>query len=192
MEDLTAFVLAGGRSSRMGQDKALLPFDNGNLLLHALAITSELAGKTYIVGPKERYAQFGDVVEDIYPGCGPLGGIHAALSATGTDLNLILSVDMPWMTSQFLRWLVEQASKARELITVPDAAGGQQPLCAAYRRTVREAAEQALRKGEYKIGRLFSQFPTRIITEREIIAGGFSSAIFQNINTPEEYEKCRR
>ncbi len=175
----------------MGQDKALLNFGGRNLLQHALAITRDLRSDTYIVGPKERYAEFGEVIEDIYQDCGPLAGIHVALNATATDLNLILSVDMPFMTPQFLSWLVKEASAANELITVPDAAGGPQPLCAVYRREVCQAAEHALRAGEYKIGRLFSQLPTRVMTEQEIIAAGFSPDIFRNINTPEEYGQCR-
>src|SRR5579864_7660672 len=95
VNDLTAFVLAGGHSSLMGEDKALLKFGDRSLLQHALSITGELGGRAYIVGPKQRYAEFGEVIEDIYQGCGPLAGIHAALNVTRTALNLILSVDMP-------------------------------------------------------------------------------------------------
>ena len=192
MPDLSAFVLAGGRSSRMGSDKALLPLGDQTLLEHTLRTVSDAFGQARIVGPKSIYARFGGVVEDIYPGCGPLGGIHAALIATSTDLNLILSVDMPLMTPQFLSWLTAQAVTAQELIVVPDAAGGPQPLCAIYRRGVLELVEQALKDGDYKIGRLFSQLPTRVITEEEIVGAGFSAIIFQNVNTPEEYERLLR
>jgi len=176
----------------MGADKALLPYGEKNLLQRTLQTVSAIAETTYIVGPRERYAEFGNVIEDIYPGSGPLGGIHAALQGTGTDLNLILSVDMPLMTTAFLSWLTERARTAQEVIVVPDAAGGLQPLCAIYRPSVREAAERVLRNGDYKIGHLFSQVPTRIITEQEIVASGFSTNIFQNINTPEEYQTCRQ
>ncbi len=175
----------------MGRDKALLSIGDRNLLQHALAIVREVAATCHIVGPRQRYAEFGEVVEDIYQGCGPLGGIYAALSATRTELNLILSVDMPLMTAPFLAWLIDRAGAADEQVVVPDAAGGLQPLCAVYRRGVAATAERALQKREYKIGLLFSQVPTRIIREQEIIASGFSTEIFQNINTPEEYEKCR-
>src|SRR5271157_3376764 len=120
VESVTAFVLAGGRSSRMGVDKALLSFRDQTLLARTLEKAAAVAGKAVIVGPRERYATYGDVVEDIYAGCGPLSGIHAALCATETDLNLILSVDMPLMTVEFLRWLLEKALHARELIVVPD------------------------------------------------------------------------
>ncbi len=67
--------------------------------------------------------------------------------------------------------------------------GGPQPLCAIYRREVLPAVEQALQSGDYKIGRLFSQVPTRVHHEQEIVAAGFSAIIFQNVNTPEEYEE---
>ena len=151
-----------------------------------------VAGKVVIVGPRDRYALYGDVVEDIYSGCGPLGGIHAALSATGTDFNLILSVDMPLMNTEFLGWLLDQAQNATELIVVPDALGGQQPLCAVYRRSLVTVAEQALKNGDYKIGHLFPRVPTRYIPEAEVCKAGFSPQIFRNVNTAEEYEAVLR
>ncbi|HTV65219.1 MAG TPA: molybdenum cofactor guanylyltransferase [Bryocella sp.] len=188
---MTVFVLAGGRSSRMGTDKALLSVGDESLLQRTLHIVASIAPRTWIVGPKQRYEMFGASIEDIYAGCGPLGGIHAALRATSTDLNLILSVDMPRITAQFLSWLAEKAETSQELIVVPDIAGGLQPLCATYRRAVRPYAEQALRDGDYKIGHLFSRVPTRILKEQEITAAGFLPEIFDNVNTPEEYARCR-
>ncbi len=192
MEPVTAFVLAGGRSSRMGSDKALLSFGNDTLLARAISTAGQVATTVAIVGPRERYAAFGDVVEDIYPGCGPLSGIHAALCASKTDLNLMLSVDMPLLTAQFLLWLLKQASAANEVIAVPDALGGWQPLCAAYRRSVRVPAEEALKAGDLKIAHLFRRAATRYIPEQEIVAAGFAPAIFSNVNTVEEYERLLR
>jgi ABC-type transporter Mla maintaining outer membrane lipid asymmetry ATPase subunit MlaF/molybdopterin-guanine dinucleotide biosynthesis protein A len=172
----------------MGADKALLSFRGQTLLERALEIAAAVASEALIVGPRDRYATYGDVVEDVYPGCGPLGGIHAALAATQTELNLVLSVDMPLMTAEFLRWLLEQARNASELIVVPDALGGQQPLCAVYRRPVYALAEQALKDGDYKIGHLFSHTTTRHVSEAEIREAGFSPEVFRNANTAEEYE----
>jgi molybdenum cofactor guanylyltransferase len=172
----------------MGADKALLPFRDQTLLARALATAGAVAGKVVIVGPRERYAAYGEVVEDVYAGCGPLAGIHAALCATVTDLNLVLSVDMPLMSSDFLRWLVNQAGNTIDLIVVPDALGGQQPLCAVYRRAVGAVAEQALKDGDYKVGHLFSRVPTGCISEAEIRSAGFSPQIFRNVNTTAEYE----
>jgi molybdopterin-guanine dinucleotide biosynthesis protein A len=188
VEGVTVFILAGGRSSRMGSDKALLSFGGRTLLERALQTAAVVAQKIVIVGPKERYAAFGDVTEDIYAGCGPLGGIHAALAASNTDLNLILSVDMPLMTSSFLAWLLQKTQAAEDLIVVPDARGGLQPLCAVYRRQVRGIAEQALRNGDYKIGKLFALVPTCYLSEQEIMESGFSTTIFSNVNTRDEFE----
>ncbi len=192
MDNVTAFVLAGGRSSRMGADKALLPFRDETLLARALATARAVAGKVVIVGPRERYAAYGDLVEDIYAGCGPLAGIHAALCSTQMDLNLVLSVDMPLMPAEFLQWLVNRSRDTNDLIVVPDALGGQQPLCAVYRRAVLAVAEQALKEGDYKIGHLFSRVPTRCISEEELRAAGFLPEIFRNLNTAAEYETLVR
>ncbi|MFZ0793181.1 MAG: molybdenum cofactor guanylyltransferase [Candidatus Korobacteraceae bacterium] len=185
---MTAFILAGGRSSRMGSDKALLSFGGQTLLQRALQTAAAAAETIAIVGPGKRYAPYGEVIEDVYAGCGPLAGIHAALAASKTDLNLMLSVDMPLMTADFLRWLARQAQASDETIVVPDVLGGPQPLCALYRRQVRKVAEEALKRGEYKIGRLFSQVPTRYLSEQEITTAGFSITIFSNVNTREEFE----
>jgi len=176
----------------MGFDKALLTFRHQTLLARALQAGAAAAGKVVIVGPRGRYAMYGDVVEDVYAGCGPLSGIHAALRATDTDLNLVLSVDMPLMTSEFLRWLLGQARNTSELIVVPHALGGQQPLCAVYRRPLQAVAEQALKNGDYKIGHLFSRAPTLYISEAEMCEAGFAPEIFRNVNTAEEYEALVR
>jgi molybdopterin-guanine dinucleotide biosynthesis protein A len=173
----------------MGADKALLSFDGQTLLERALHTAAAVAERAVIVGPGERYAAFGEVIEDVYVGCGPLAGIHAALGASNTDANLMLSVDMPLMTPSFLAWLLHRAQAAKELIVVPDALGGLQPLCAVYRREVCAIVEQALRKGDYKIGKLFPLVPTRYVSEQEITAGGFSTTIFRNVNTRDEFEE---
>jgi molybdopterin-guanine dinucleotide biosynthesis protein A len=172
----------------MGADKALLPFRDQTLLARALQIAAAVAEKVVIVGPRARYSGYGDVVEDVYTYCGPLAGIHAALGATQTELNLVLSVDMPLMSPAFLRWLLDQARNASDLIVVPDALGGPQPLCAVYRRPVGALAERALKNGDYKIGHLFSQAPTCYISEAEMREAGFSPEIFRNVNTVAEYE----
>ena len=192
MENVTAFILAGGRSSRMGSDKALLVYRDQTLLERTLQLARSVAEKAVIVGPADRYASHGDIIEDVFRDCGPLAGIHAALGSTETELNLILSVDMPLMTAEFLRWLLEQSATGTELIIVPNALGGEQPLCAVYRRQVRTAVERALNAGEYKIGHLFAQVPTRIVAEPEIRAAGFSPEIFRNVNTSEDYERLGR
>jgi molybdenum cofactor guanylyltransferase len=172
----------------MGHDKALLVLGQQNLLQLTLEKTSALATRPVIIGDRNKYAKYGEVIEDVIPGCGPLSGIHAALCATPSDRNLIVSVDMPLMTPEFLRWLLQLASTSDAIATVPQAEGRNQPLCAVYRRAARDVVEQALRAGEYKVGRLFTLLPTRSVPESEWTSAGFSPGIFRNINTPEDYE----
>src|SRR3954453_20059134 len=95
LSNLTAFILAGGKSTRMRTDKALLKLGEKTLLEHMLSVTRELTGDVRICGSRTRFATEAQVVEDIFPERGPLGGIHAALNSTETELNLVLSVDTP-------------------------------------------------------------------------------------------------
>src|SRR5271166_4565266 len=151
VEGVSAFILAGGRSSRMGTDKALLQWNGENLLQNALSKAKEVSPAPMIVGSRARYSSYGDVIEDRFPDCGPLGGIHAALCATQTDLNLVLSVDMPLMTAGFLRWLVPLAASGEELAIVPEVQRRLQPLCAVYRRGAQCVIESALKRGDFKV-----------------------------------------
>jgi molybdenum cofactor guanylyltransferase len=172
----------------MGTDKALLSLGAMNLLQIAVAKAKEVSPRTAIVGSNDRYARYGKVIEDIIPGCGPLSGIHAALTTTPSELNLMLSVDMPLMSPDFLRWLLQAAAACNKLAVVPEAHGRTQPLCSVFRRTAVGEVERALRGGEYKVDRLFSILPTRFVQETDWRAAGFSPDIFRNVNTPAEYE----
>lgn len=171
----------------MGCDKAMLRFGPETLLELALRKAKQVTPGVHIVGPRSAYASYGEVVEDIHPNCGPLSGIHAALRTTATDLNLILSVDMPFLEPGFLRWLLEKARSGKDLAVVPEALGGIQPLCAVYRRPLLAVAEQALQSGDYKLGHLFALVPTGYVAEQEILNAGFSPELFRNLNTPEEF-----
>lgn len=189
--DLTAFILAGGKSTRMGTDKAFVEFEGRTLLARALDVARSVTPEVRIVGSNEKFAPFAPVVEDVFCDCGPLGGIHAALRASQTELNLILAVDTPFVSWAFLQYLISQATKSPDaMVVVPRSEEGSQPLCAVYRREFAGVAETALRAEENKIGRLFQQVRSRIIERDELESAGFSSAIFRNLNTPEELLKA--
>jgi molybdopterin-guanine dinucleotide biosynthesis protein A len=192
MTDLTAFVLAGGKSTRMGRDKAFLPWADGTLLSHALKLLAEVTPNMRIVGDARKFASFGVVVEDIYPDRGPLGGIHAALTNTMTDMNLVLAVDLPLIESRFLQFMCSLARDAHATVTVPLADGLSQPLCAVYRREFVHVAEPALQAGRNKIDALFKKVKARIIEPDEFTRAGFSAAMFRNLNTPEEWQEQQR
>jgi molybdenum cofactor guanylyltransferase len=194
------FVLAGGKSSRMGTgaDKAFLDFGGQTLLDRALAVMGTVCDCVTIVGDPAKFTEYGSskygssksrsVVADIFPGCGPLAGIHAALLHSSAELNLILAVDMPFVSSELLAFLLKTATEEdnEAIITVPRTGKGLQPLCAVYRRDFSTVAEQALRAGKYKIDAAFSMVSVRVIEEAELAAAGFAEQSFFNVNTPQD------
>jgi len=188
---VTAFVLGGGKSSRMGSDKAFLRVGDETLLSHALKAAGAAAGEVRIVGDAKKFAGFGRVVEDIYLDRGPLGGIHAALASSTTELNLMLAVDLPFIGPELLKYLLSRARESGAMVTVPRACGGLQPLCAVYRRGFADVAEQSLREGKNKIDSLFAGVEICVIEEEELIRAGFAAEMFRNLNTPEELEQAR-
>jgi molybdenum cofactor guanylyltransferase len=189
--DLAAFILAGGKSTRMGTDKAFLTFDGRTLLERAIDLARSVTADVRIVGDLTKFSAFGPVVQDIFPNCGPLGGIHAALCASSVELSLMLAVDMPFVSSDLLRYLVERARNSSATVTVPRCGRGNQPLCAVYRRAFADAAELALKENRYKIDALFANDSTQAIGEDELRARGFAAEMFRNLNTLEDLALAR-
>jgi molybdenum cofactor guanylyltransferase len=189
--DLAAFILAGGKSSRMGTDKAFVQFEGRTLLENALDLARSVTTDVWVVGDPPKFAAFGPCVEDIFPGCGPLSGIHGALRGSSSDLNLIIAVDMPFLVTDLLVYLIARARKSSATVTVPRSGRGLQPLCAIYRRAFVDAAESALQQGNYKIDALFANDSTQVVGEEELKGKDFSADIFRNLNTPEELSAAR-
>lgn len=197
MSDLPAhevsfFILAGGKSSRMGTDKAFLEWEGVTLIERALQSARSITPQVMIVGSREKFEKFAPVIEDKYPDRGPLGGIHAALAASPARQNSILAVDMPLVPATFLSYLLEQAmASPTSWVVIPRSSQRLQPLCAVYRREFGGVAENALLAGRNRIDVLFDRVPMRVIEESELKEAGFSPSIFRNLNTPEELESAR-
>ena len=192
-EDIAAFVIAGGQSSRMGRDKAFLTLDGTTLLERALAVARCVSQEVTLVGPRDKFAAYGGVIEDVYRGQGPLAGIHAALSASKFELNLMIGVDTPFLDPRFVQYLAEEARTSGATVTVPQVGSQAQPLCAVYRRQFALVAEAALRQRRNNIVPLFAGVTTRKITEVEMQELAFDPRMFDNLNTPEEWDQaCRR
>ncbi len=151
--DTAGFVLAGGRSSRMGRDKALLEWDGDALLARAARCVAEAAGTVAVVGDPQRYAQFGmPVVADLRPGEGPLAGIEAALdSPYAAEWNLIVACDMPNLDTALLARLLAEARRHNPDCVTARTARGIEPLCAVYRRSFVDVARKALDAGQRKV-----------------------------------------
>jgi molybdenum cofactor guanylyltransferase len=184
--DASAFILAGGRSSRMGTDKSLLRFGDSTLIESAVDRLRMVTANVAIVSPRNDLVRYAPVIHDIHPDRGPLGGIHAALASSGHELNVMLAVDMPLVDPELLKRLLAVARESQTLVTAPQTRDGWQPLCAVYRREFAAVAEMALRGDDYKIDRLFKQVATRIVTEAELHTWGYTPEVFMNLNSPED------
>jgi molybdopterin-guanine dinucleotide biosynthesis protein A len=147
------FVLAGGLSTRMGQDKALLQVSGQSLVELALDKLRRVGvAAPRIAGARtDLSSAYAPVVPDLHPGCGPLSGIEAALAATSQPLNLFLPVDMPLLPARLLNWMLLRAEITGALVTVPRINGWPQPLCAVYHRDLLRPISGSLLAGNYKV-----------------------------------------
>lgn len=190
-EKITGFVLAGGQSRRMGQDKAQIPWDHVTLLSHAYKRLKQVASTVFVVGnPGKANAEVA-VLPDIFPSQGPLAGLHSALHHTRTDWNLILAVDLPLVPVALLRFLVGFREAIPVIAVAPRVGGRIQPLCAAYHRSLIRDIDQRLQEGNVSIHHLLENVNSRIIEEQELLAAGFSGEMLLNVNTPEDLEQAR-
>lgn len=192
MAEIAGFVLAGGRSSRMGSDKSFLEIDGETLLQRAMRVLRSVTDDVSIVGSAEKFGGLAPVLEDVYPECGPLGGIHAALSATRAERNLVVAVDLPFVSPELLRFLLDRARECHAVVTVPRVAGRYQPLCAVYRLGFCGIAAEALARQANKIDALFAKVPLRVLEEGELRRFAFPPAMFDNLNTPADLERARQ
>jgi len=187
----TGFVVAGGRSERMGRDKALLPWAGGTLLEHALLrLRAVCADVRILSGAQPRYAGLGvPVLTDVVGEAGPLGGVHAGLLSLGAPLGLFLGVDTPLIPPALLGALVAAAGGFDAVVPVVE--GRPEPLCAVYRRTCLEPVQRRLETGERKMTSFWPDVRVRTVAEEELAAFGDAAEMFRNLNTPEEYLRLR-
>jgi molybdopterin-guanine dinucleotide biosynthesis protein A len=176
----------------MGQDKAAVILNGRTLLEHALTALREVCRDVAILGKYELYSALAPVYEDIFPGCGPLGGIHAALRNSQTQFNLIIGVDTPFLAPGLLAYLAQRAIATGAVVTTPEIDDYTQPLCTVYSLDFLDIAEHALRLGNYKIVPLFPRDRTLVIKESELKRFAFPADMFENLNTPEDLARARR
>jgi len=191
LERATGYVVAGGRSERMGRDKALLPWADGTLLDHALARLRSVCGDVRILsGPEHRYADRGAAVRtDLVKDAGPLGGLHTGLSDLSDPLGLFLGVDVPFVPVTLLERLLAAAEGSDAVVPVVE--GHPEPLCAVYRRSCREAVAARLAAGERKMTCFWPDVRVRTLAEAELAAFGDPREMFRNVNSPEDYRRAR-
>ncbi len=178
----------------MGRDKALLELRGRPMVLYVADSVARAAQSVTLVGSRERYAPLGfPVMEDLIPGQGPLSGIHAALKESRTPLNLIVGCDLPFLDSAFLEHLLTVAASSNAGVTLPETPdSGVAALCLVYRRDALPAVEQALQDGELKLSRVHERLRVRRLGPPDWERFNTHGLLFQNVNTPEEYEEARQ
>lgn len=187
---ISGIILAGGQSVRMGQDKTLMSIDNETLIERTVKELQQVTDEIIIASNDTcKYNLPGlREVPDIYPAMGPLGGIHAGLSAAQNYFAFVVSCDMPLFSAKLASYLLQRRQEYD--VVVPEIHGYWEPLCAVYARGCLPTIEKCLRAGVKQVFQLFQHYPELKIlkiNETELSTLGKAEELFFNLNTPEDY-----
>jgi molybdopterin-guanine dinucleotide biosynthesis protein A len=180
----SAVLLAGGKSSRMGCDKAFLQIDGEPLWQRQLRILEEVAPyKIFIAGPPREEWRDYEILPDASEDAGPLGGLTSAFQACPTPLLLALAVDLPKITDAFLRNLLIEGSGV-----VPQLNGRFEPLVAIYPKAALPIAETHLSCGEYSMQKFVQGCVAQQLVRPKKISTS-DARLFTNLNTPQDMDR---
>jgi len=192
---LSLAILAGGRSRRMGQDKALVPFRGQPLILHTIGQVRSLSDDILVIANQPADYSFLDlpIFRDVVPGCGPLGGIFSALRNARHPLVAILGCDMPFASLPLFEYECELLRRTGADVIVPSSPQGLEPLHSIYRSAAcLPAIQAALDQGERRIISWFPEVKVETVSAEETrkFSPGFQA--FINLNTPDEFLQAMR
>lgn len=193
-----AYVLAGGGSTRFGRDKALVEFAGKPMLARMIELLRNTSNDVKIVSAPQKYTDFETrVVVDRWPGEGPLGGIVTALLYTqgnepAYEWNLIVSCDMPFLTTDWMNFLTERAAKSEAQVVLPHSEHGPEPLCACWRTDAVETLQSAFEGGVRKVTQGISLLSAEVLDERDWKRFDSAGRLFWNMNTAGDYEEACR
>jgi molybdopterin-guanine dinucleotide biosynthesis protein A len=200
---ISVLILAGGRSRRLGQDKVWMALDGVPLVERVARRVLPVAGELlFSANAADPFAQListlpvpGRVVADLFPGAGPLAGIHAGLSAARHDLLLALATDIPFVNLALVRHIVGLAQGYDAIVPqIPHPATGElvwEPLHALYRRSCLPAIAARLAAGEHRVVGFLPDVRTRPLTLAEITPFDPELRSFLNVNTPEDWQRAQ-
>jgi molybdopterin-guanine dinucleotide biosynthesis protein A len=187
---LTGLILAGGRSSRMGRPKALLPFGAELLIERQVRLLRPVCAELILVtNEPEHFAFLGlRTIPDRAPSLGPLAGLEAGLAASRTPLHFAIACDMPFVEPDLIRTMAAEASQCDAV--VPQLPAGPEPLYAIWHQSALPAIRAGLDRGERSPQRLLSTLQVRWVPEAALRPFGDPARLFFNCNTPEEYQRA--
>ena len=195
---VAAYVLAGGGSTRFGRDKALVEFAGKPMLARMIELMRNSAPDVRIVAARGKYADFEtEIVEDLWPGEGPLGGIVTALlntkeRETACEWNIIVSCDMPFLGADWMKFLAERAAESNAQVVLPHSEHGPEPLCACWRTNAVETLRPAFDRGVRKVTQGISLLRSEVLDERDWKRFDSAGRLFWNMNTAADYAEARR
>lgn len=189
MADLEGFILVGGASSRMGEDKSRLPLGGKTFVERAAEALAAVAARVSVVSARSTDAGFAlPLVRDVFVGAGALGGLHAALKSCRAPWAAVVSCDLPFVTGELFARLASFRGDELDAVAPRQRDGRAQPLCALYARdTCLRAAERLLRAGELRPRVLLDGVRTRWVAPAELADLAGSARFFTNVNTPADY-----
>jgi molybdenum cofactor guanylyltransferase len=189
-----AIILSGGKSSRMGTNKALLKFHEKTNIERIKDELKHVFDDIILVTNDPETYQFLNIkmVTDQYPGSGPLAGIHAGLEASDYEENFVVACDMPFVSAELAESLVK-ALKHHDAV-VPVIEGRQHPLFAAYQKRAAREARSCIEEGVLRMKHLLDRLNVRYLEEEDLMlyCEGSLERVFFNMNHPEEYEDAKR
>ena len=190
--------MAGGASTRFGFDKARAELNGQTMLARMCKLVASVSSSVSVVAPFGRYAEFGErIVEDHWPGEGPLGGIVTALMDAHAQSHqhiwsLIVGCDMPFLTSDWLTYLKDRAHTSSAEVIAPQSANGLEPLCACWHTSATGKLQYAFEDGIRRVTEAMKRVSMEVVAEKDWARFDKSGRLFWNMNTPAEYEEARR
>jgi len=189
---IVGFILAGGESSRMGRDKALLEIGGVPLLVRTARLVESVVGTPAVIGNTDAYRPLDlRLIGDDWPGAGPLGAIATALRASSAPWSLVVACDLPYLTKEWLKYLAARALASSADAVLPMNARGAEPLCAVYHKRSEAAIHAALAQGTRKVTDGLKNVRVETIEPAEWKAFDSEGLLFKNMNSPEDYEEAR-
>ena len=184
--DITGFVLAGGKSSRMGYDKGLINIGESTLIQSAVHLMKGFTKNVFILAPTEKYKNI-DVpcIPDKIDSRGPLSALYTGLISSRTQINIFLACDMPKMRLEFIRYLAKQSNQHDAVLMKFDD-GKIEPLCGIYKKSCLTIIKSNFEHNQYKLSELLDKLNVAYISEKDLNYIGLDCSIFTNINTPED------
>ena len=185
-------MLAGGESSRMGRNKALLELGGVPLVVRVARLVAAVTGAATVVGWPEAYSGLGlGAIRDDWPGAGPLGGIATALRASESEWNLVVACDLPYLTKPWLEHLAHRAHVSNADAVLPMNDAGAEPLCAMYNKAAEAAIWLALDRGTRKVTDGLAGLHIEYIEKREWKDFDSEGLLFKNMNSAADYEEAK-